>query len=189
MDKTLTLTQIHDLAITNQYEFASLNSVIRVESSGHGFSPVTGRIIIQFEPSWFKREYHEWQSHTAGHTWVNNGVGNQTEEWKAFDDAFYIDKNAAMQATSIGLMQVMGFHWSELGFTSVGAMWDFAKESEANQVTLGIRFIKSIPKLNQALINKDWKTFAYYYNGSAYAKFKYDTRLATEYDSSKRLAA
>jgi len=189
MDKTLTLTQIHDLANSNGYPFAALNSVIRVESSGHGFSPLTGRIIIQFEPTWFKREFADWKNHSDGHTWVNNGVGNQTDEWKAFNDAFAINANAAMEATSIGLMQVMGFHWKDLGFTSVGAMWDFAKESEANQVALGIRFIKTIPKLDTALKNKDWATFAYYYNGSGYAKFNYDSRLATEYQKSVNLAA
>lgn len=185
MNKTLTLAQISQLATTNGYEPAALKAVVNVESSGHGFSTVTGRIIIQFEPTWFKRKYADWLNHQANHTWQNNGVDDQTNEWKAFNDAFYINSNAAMEATSIGLMQVMGFHWSELSFHSVGAMWDFAKESEANQVALGIRFIKNNQKLHQALINKDWATFAFSYNGRGYKKFNYDTRLKAAYNQAK----
>lgn len=187
--KTLTKSDIQNLATTNGYEPAALKANIDVESPGYGFSRVTGRIIIQFEPSWFRRKYADWLVHQANHTWQNNGVEDQTNEWKAFNDAFYINANAAMQATSIGMMQVMGFHWSELGFESVGAMWDFAKESEANQVALGIRFIKKNPKLHQALINKDWATFAFYYNGSGYKKFNYDTRMATAYKNAQKLFA
>src|SRR5690348_10415690 len=107
----LTKADIISLARANGYEYAALQAVINVESSGHGFSSVTGKIIIQFEPSWFKRKYEDWKTHQANHTWQNNGVEDQTNEWKAFNDAFYISSDAAMQATSIGMMQVMGFHW------------------------------------------------------------------------------
>lgn len=180
-EKSLTTDQVKNLALINGYESPALKAVINVESSGHGFSEVTGRIIIQFEPSWFKRLYKDWSAHAAGHTWKNNGVSNQTIEWQAFNDAFAINKEAAMQATSVGMMQVMGFHYKLLGFKSAGEMWDYAKESEANQVDLGIRFIKSNSKLEKALKEKDWATFAYYYNGAGYKKFNYDNRLAHEY--------
>lgn len=179
--KTLTTDQIKALASTNGYEYAALNAVVQVESSGHGFSSVTGKIIIQFEPTWFKRKYADWQKFQANHTWQNNGVDDQTAEWRAFNDAFSLSATAAMQATSIGLMQVMGFHYRLLGFNSVGEMWDHAKESEANQLDIGIRFIKSNPKLDQALKEKNWRLFAYYYNGSQYEKFNYHNRLANAY--------
>lgn len=184
MEKTLTSSQIILLANDSGYEPSALNSVIKTESSGHGFSDKTGRIIIQFEKSWFKRKYSDWSKHSVGHTWINNGVSDQSNEWIAFNDAYGINANAAMESTSIGMMQVMGFHWKLLGFKSVGEMWEYAKKSEANQVDLGIRFIKSNPKLNAALVNKDWATFAYYYNGSGYKEFKYDIRLKNNYNSS-----
>lgn len=183
---TLTTAQITDLAQKNKYEYAALKAVINVESSGHGFSLVTGRIVIQFEPSWFKRKYSEWKAATAGHIWHNNGVSDQLTEWKAFNDAFGISPDAAMQSTSIGMMQVMGFHYKLLGFKTVGEMWDYGKVSEANQVDLGIRFIKANVKLDKALREKDWPTFAYYYNGEGYKKYNYDTRLAQEYRQGSR---
>lgn len=189
MDKFLTRAQISDLAESNGYDFAALMAVIDVESSGHGFSAVTGNIIIQFEPKWFKWSYKDWMHHTANNTWQNNGVGNQTIEWVAFNEAFAIDADAAMQSTSIGLMQVMGFHYKALGFKTVGAMWDFAKESESNQVALGTRFIKSKTALDHALKNNMWGVFALYYNGPQYKKFSYDTRLMNSYNHYKKTAA
>lgn len=177
MNQKLTDIQVRDLAANHGYPYAMLKAIIAVESGGIGFSRITGKIIIQFEPSWFKREYADWKKFSEGRTWINNGVGNQEIEWKAFDDAFSIDANAAMESTSIGMMQVMGFHWKELGFESVGAMWDYAKECEANQIDIAIRFIKSNAKLDQAVKNKDCVTTAYYYNGAGYKKYNYDARL------------
>ncbi len=164
------------MAAKDGYPFAALMALIEVESNEHGFSETTGKIIIQFERHWFQIECKTWKQHKDA-TWLNNGVGNQCIEWKAFDAAFAIDPVAAMEATSIGMMQVMGFHWKELGFETVGAMWDHAKVSEANQVDIAIRFIKLNPKLDAALKNKDWPTVAYYYNGSGYKKYNYDHRL------------
>lgn len=172
MSKKLLNTQIAELAKTNGYTFDNLKSVIKVESGGIGFSE-DGKLIIQFEPSWFKRK----SPYTPSGLWSQNGVERQVREWQAFNDAFAKDPNAAMESTSIGLMQVMGFHFSLLGFKTVGAMWDYAKVSERNQLDLAIRFIKSNKKLDNALKKGDAATFAYYYNGSQYKKFKYDTRL------------
>lgn len=181
MDKYLTKEQIADLAVSNGYEPAALMAVIDVESSGHGFSSVTGKIIIQFEPSWFKRLNEDWPKHIVGHFWFKNKVENQTMEWIAFNDAYGIDPDAAMQATSIGMLQVMGFHYKELGFNTVGEMWNYGKESEFNQVDLGLRFIKSKPVLHNALKNKVWPAFAKFYNGEDYKKYNYDNRLAFSY--------
>lgn len=184
ISKKLTAGQIADLACKNGYEFAALNAIIQVESGGVGFAS-DGKPIIQFEPSWFKRKHPGWAKDTKNTAWEDNKVEGQAGEWKAFNSAFASNPNAAMESTSIGLMQVMGFHYSELGFKTVGAMWDFAKESEANQVQLAIAFIKTNSKLDAALKNKDWATFAYYYNGAGYKQFKYDTRIAAAYNKSK----
>lgn len=179
--KQLTQQQIKDLAAKYALTYAQLRAVIGVESGGFGFSAKTGKIIIQFETSWFKRNKADWIKDTKNTFWQSNGVGDQTEEWKAFNSAFLSDSQAAMKSTSIGLMQVMGFHWKFLGFKNVGAMWDFAKESEANQLELGLKFISSNPKMLKALQTNDWAKFAYYYNGEQYKKYNYDTRLSKEY--------
>ena len=153
----------------------NIRKVIAVESAGRGFDPKTGKIIIQFEPSWFKRKFSNWDKFLG--IWQNNGVENQPKEWSAFNDAFAKNPTSAMESTSIGMMQVMGFHWKLLGFTSVGQMWDYAKKGEYEQVRLGLLFIKSNPKMYKALQNSDWDTFAYYYNGAQYKRFNYAERL------------
>jgi len=179
MEKKLTKQQIAEKAINNGWDFKALNAIIKVESGGIGFA-ADGKIIIQFEPSWFKRK----SPYTPSGLWSQNGVERQAREWQAFNDAFAKDPDAAMQSTSIGLMQVMGFHFRALGFKSVGEMWDFAKVSEVNQLELAIRFIKLNPKLDKAVKSRDWPTVAYYYNGSQYRKFNYDTRLKDAYNNS-----
>ena len=162
------LSEEFDIPVIN------IKKVVKVESGGQGFSKETGKIIIQFEPSWFKRK----SPYTPSGKWSLNKVEKQTAEWVAFNDAFLKDKNAAMESTSVGLMQVMGFHWKLLGFKSVGEMWDYAKVSESNQLRLGLLFIKSNNKMYKALKTSDWDTFAYYYNGAQYKKFDYANRLA-----------
>jgi hypothetical protein len=179
--KLLTNAQINDLAVNSGYEYRVLRSIIQVESGQHGFHPVTGKIIIQFEPSWFRRLYKDWAAATRHITWQSNQVGNQAAEWKAFNSAFAVNAEAAMKSTSIGMMQLMGFHYAETGFKRVGEMWDFAKESEHNQVLLAIKWIKTVPQLDLAIKNKDWQLIAYYYNGANYRAFHYDTRLLSAY--------
>lgn len=193
MGKSINNVEILELAKANAIPYENLKAVILVEGAGKGFDPVTGKILIQFEPHWYKRKYKDWQKFSAAQSlWIRNKVGVQSVEWEAFNDAFNEDPNsdadaiAAMEATSIGMMQVMGFHWSLLGFKSVGDMWDYAKQSERNQVELGIRFIKTNKKMYTALQNGDFATFAYYYNGAEYKKFKYDTRMISAREQAKK---
>lgn len=97
-----------------------------------------------------------------------------------------------MEATSIGLMQVMGFNYEMCGFKSVGEMWDYAKVSERNQLEIGMRFIKANPALYKALKEKNWHLVAYYYNGSEYKKMAkkwgrepYNISMGNAYDKYK----
>jgi hypothetical protein len=60
-------------------------------------------------------------------------------------------------------------------------MWDFAKESEHNQVWLAIKWMKTVRPLDLAIKNKDWQKIAYCYNGANYRAFCYDSRLLSAY--------
>lgn len=133
--------------------------------------------VVGGGPSSYEISVNAWQ--------ILNGVEGQTSEYKAFSRAFKFEPDSAMMAASIGLMQVLGEHYKSLGFKTVGEMWDFARVSEHNQVIIAIRFIKQNKKLDLALKSKDWETFAYYYNGSAYKKFNYHTRMAACYKNFK----
>lgn len=149
----------------SEIEFAVLRAFIAVESGGKGFDGVTGKILIQFEPHHFRRI----SGRVNGQIWPANKIDVQSKEWKAFNEAFRIDPDAAMQATSIGLPQIMGFHWKRLGYSSVGAMWDDFKSGIVNQIKALIKFIDTDPRLKKAILEKDWHKIAYYYNGAGYA--------------------
>ncbi|HQW84827.1 MAG: N-acetylmuramidase family protein [Chitinophagaceae bacterium] len=147
-------------------EPAMFLAFIEVESGGKGFDDLTGKILIQFEPSWFRKKV----AYAPSGAWSVNKVDVQSKEWVAFNDAFKINPNAAMESTSIGLPQIMGFHWKLLGYKSVGEMWDDFKRGEYQQVLALARYIKANPKLYSAIKRKDWHMIAYLYNGSQYKK-------------------
>jgi len=177
MSKKITEAEYSALAKEFAITVADIKTVVAVESGGKGFDEATGKLIIQFEPSWFKRN----APYTPSGKWSLNKVEKQAREWECFNDAFSKNPEAAMESTSVGVMQVMGFHWKKLGFKSVGAMWDYAKESEYNQIRLGLLFIRANKKMFQALKDHVWSVFAYYYNGENYEQFQYDVKLAKAY--------
>lgn len=160
----LTIGQIANIACEYGIEYAALRAFMEVESGGIGFAKDTGKIIIQFEPSWFKKK----APYAPSGKWSVNGVEKQSAEWIAFNDAFRINPNAAMGSTSIGLGQIMGFHYARLGFKTVGAMWDDAKVSEVNQLRQLVKFIATDQVLLKAIKAKDFHTVAVRYNGAGY---------------------
>ena len=168
------ITELEYRNLANEFTvpISSIKAIDSVESNGQGFDLSTGRIVIQFETSYFKKI----SKLTTG-LWSTNKVELQAKEWAAFNDAFSKNPNAAMESTSIGRMQVMGIHWERLGFESVGSMWDYAKISESNQLWLGLKFISTNPKLLDAVQNRVWKTVAYLYNGPTYWIKGYDKKL------------
>lgn len=145
-------------------EWEAVAAFIEVESGGRGFDSKTGKILIQFEPSWFKRK----APYAPSGIWSVNKVDVQSKEWEAFNDAFKKDKNAAMESTSIGLGQIMGFHYKRLGYDEVGMMWDDAKRGEDRQVYQIVKFITTDKNLLTHLTNKDWHNVAKIYNGAGY---------------------
>ena len=153
----------------SKIEPSALQAFISVESGGRGFCPTTGKIMIQFEAHWFSKFTGIKRDHQNSHRWDENQVEVQPNEWRAFNEAFSLDPDAAMQSTSIGLPQIMGFHYARLGHQTVGDMWDDFKVGELNQVKALIKFIETDTRLEKALIEKDWHLVAYIYNGAGYA--------------------
>lgn len=143
-------------------EYAALMAFISVESGGKGF--INDRIVIQFEPSWFRKK----APFAPSGLWSLNKVENQDKEYKAFSNAFKINKDAAMQSTSWGLGQIMGFHYGRIGFKTVDDMVDAFKTGEYEQVKGMVKFIASDPKLLKAIREKNWHLVATYYNGGGY---------------------
>ena len=156
--------QIIQLAKASGRDAAALLAFIEVETGGEGFDPRTGKILIQFEPAWFRKK----EPYAPSGAWSLNKVEVQSKEWTAFNEAFRINPNAAMESTSIGVGQIMGFHYKRLGYSSVGAMWDDAKSGLNGQFKQLLKFIDTDSRLSQALAAKNWHVVASIYNGAGY---------------------
>ena len=79
----------------------------------------------------------------------------------------------------------MGFNYATLGYSSVQKFVNDMYGSEATQLEGFVRFIKADPRLVKALRNLDWATFARIYNGPAYKKNNYDTKMSDAYKKFK----
>lgn len=184
-----------------------LRAVVLVEAGKSGFFIDWNgdkRIKIQFEPHIFvrvlKRRGVKARLFRAGRfrsVYVDgkfilmNKVDRQKKEWDAFNKAWKVDKEVTMLSTSYGLGQIMGFNYKLAGYDTVGQMLDHFKESEHNQIQGMIAFMQNRKvrgvSLLQMLKNKDFQSFARYYNGPGYKKYNYDTRIENAYKKFKML--
>lgn len=166
----------------SRVELPIMKAFIQVESGGKGFG-VDGRLLIQFEPVWFKRL----EPYAPSGAWSVNGIERQSKEWEAFKSAMDISLDGAIQATSLGLPQIMGFHYKRLGYESSYQMFNAFCVSLENQIKGLIKFIETDPKLLKALKEQDWHTVASIYNGKNYKQLA--ERIGREpYDISLRKA-
>ena len=191
MDKKLTVQQIRDIAKANGIEYAALRAVIEVEAAGDGFLP-DGKPKILFEPHVFYRLLGNKNYFTVRKNamlkdgdicypkWGTLPYGKVSQQHERLTRAAKYDRESALMACSWGLFQVMGFNWSSLGYTSLQEFVNDMYRDEASQVDAGVRFIKH-NKLDVYLNKLDWASFAKGYNGSGYAKNKYDKKLAAAY--------
>ena len=90
---------------------------------------------------------------------------------------------AAYQSVSMGLFQVMGFNYAAAGYGSAVEMHAaLTRGGLPAHLACGIAFMRSKGLLKK-LGAHQWKEFALGYNGTAYRKNEYDTKLAAGYAS------
>lgn len=180
---------IAELAHTLEVEPAALAAVVEVESGGRVQALVEGRPepLIRFEGHYFdrrlsgeRRERARREGLAAPQAGVIRNPASQAARWQMLRRASEIDRKAAFESTSWGVGQVMGAHWAWLGYPSVDAMVEEAREGLAGQLRLMARYIEKAG-LADALRTHDWASFARSYNGPAYRRNRYDAKLAAAY--------
>jgi murein L,D-transpeptidase YcbB/YkuD len=168
---------------------AALLAVAELETGLRAHATVDGRRepLIRFEGHYFDRRLSEADRGRAREAGLSSpragGVANpasQAARWKLLERAAAIDRKAAYESVSWGLGQVMGAHWAWLGYASVEALVTEARSGVAGQARLMATFIDKAG-LAGALRSRDWAAFARGYNGPAYHRNAYDTRLAAAY--------
>jgi N-acetylmuramidase/Putative peptidoglycan binding domain len=182
-DITQEITQAARAANTDP---AALLSVVEVESAGKFFARIKGRDepLIRFECHYFDRRLNDEQRVRARAAGISSPLAGrvpnphlQEDRWALLERACAFSRPAALESVSWGIGQIMGAHWKALGFGSVEEMVELARSGAAGQIRLLILFLEKnglIPLLNA----HDWAAFALRYNGPAYWRYAYDTKLA-----------
>ena len=189
MSKKLTEAQIAAQAKALVIEVAALRAVIEVECKGSGFN-ADGTPVILFERHVFRqrliangkavvadkamRERPDLCSKSTG------AYGLYSAQHGRLNAAAQYHRDSALESASWGIGQVMGYHWKSLGYPSLQAFINAMYKDEASQLDAMCRYIR-VNNLVNALKNKDWKSFARGYNGTAYAKNSYDVKLGNAY--------
>lgn len=181
MASKLTEQDYQDAARLLQCELAAIKAVAAVESRGSGFHD-NGKPRILFERHIFHRYTKgRWDgSHPGLSSATPGGYGAASVQWERFEMAAQLDRKAAMLSISMGLFQIMGFNFQAAGFPTVEAFFDAMHKDEREHLIAFCRFLKSVG-LDDELRDHEWRAFARGYNGPAYRKNNYDTKLAAAY--------
>lgn len=163
---------------------ATYLAVVEVESAGRPFLDNNAPIFL-FERHVFFKTLSGAERQLA----VNAGLAHKgwrrktqyvdqrtdTQKLVLIDRARALNTEAANQACSWGVGQVMGSNAKDLGYDSATAMVEAFATIEG-QVEGMVRFCRT-NKLLGALKRQDWGTFALRYNGQGYRRNGYDTKL------------
>ena len=194
-NKKTTLQQMRDMAkLYGIQNVALLQAVHEVECRGNGFND-DGTPVILFERHVFRQRLNANKKFTALAKAEKErpdlcsknagGYGLYSQQHQRLASATNYDRTSALESCSWGIGQVMGYHWESLGYVSLQAFINEMYRNEASQLNAMCRYIKA-NNLTNALNNQDWKSFAKGYNGIAYAKNKYDTKLANAFKKFNR---
>lgn len=162
-------------------------AVLTVETRGFGFLK-DRRPQILFERHVFHRLTNGRfdSSHENISSSNPGGYSGDAGEYARLENALSLDREAALQSASWGIGQVMGYNYSVAGFNNVNDMVAAMVKDENAQLLAMSNFIKG-NNLHKALQRQNWVSFARGYNGPAFKKNEYDTRLAAAYAKNKVL--
>lgn len=170
---------------------ATIRALTEIESNRSGYLGQSDLPKILFEGHVFHR--------LTGGTFADDFPNLSYPKWtKAFYQggraeydrllaAVELDLEAALQATSWGLFQIMGFNHQACGFGSVRDYVNTIAESEGQQLQAFVGFIAT-NGLADLLKRQDWVAFARRYNGPGYQQNQYDTKLAAAFARARREA-
>ncbi len=164
-------------------EVAAIRAVWQVETRGKSFDN-QGRLTALFEPHHFYRLTSGDERRAAvaaGLAYPRWGTRPYpADSYPRILAAMKIDEEIALQATSWGGPQIMGFNHAMIGYPTARAMVEDFLSGEGPQVAAFAKFVRA-SDLAPALRMKNWTEFARRYNGAGYAKNAYDKHLAQAY--------
>lgn len=194
-DKLLSEDDLKEFASQYNLELAVVKAVNEVESNGKGFL-LDGRPRILFEGHVFWRELKargidpqtlvsDRSKNVLYKSWVTTFYEGGKQEYDRLEKAAGLSDDdavhdAAYASASYGAFQIMGFHYTLLGYPTVDNFVSDLYTHESKHLKAFGLFCKA-NNLIRHLQSKNWASFAKGYNGSGYKKNKYDTKLASAY--------
>jgi hypothetical protein len=170
-------------------EAAAIRAVAEVEAAGAGFLP-DGRPAVLYEAHIF----HRLTGGKHANAKDRRGVKLSSPKWDRSlygatgaaqhnrrEDAAKLDATAAHKACSWGAFQILGENYKAAGCSTIDEFVDKMNKGAAAHLDAFVAFIKADPKLHNALLAKQWATFARIYNGPGYAANAYDQKMANAY--------
>ncbi|GAA5504088.1 hypothetical protein Dxin01_03856 [Deinococcus xinjiangensis] len=158
---------------TNFQALVGRNMTIRFEN--HKFYQFWGKAHQQVFNQHYKFGAYnangKWQTY-LGHQWRpdqssgwQNFHGNQAKEWQVLDASRQLSDTAALESISMGLGQIMGFNYADLGYPNVQAMFKDLQFGARPQLDAIINFV--LKNGMKALQRHDFIAFSKAYNGAA----------------------
>jgi len=157
----------------------AVKAVLAVETAGGGFL-LDGRPKILFERHWFSRLTKNIYDEKYPHISNPKHGGYNEDSWSKLYQAVQLNWEAAVSSCSWGIGQLMGFNWELAGERSLMGFVLAMHHNEDVQLMLMANFIKGI-NADDELRRSDWRGFAKLYNGPAYERNNYHTKLAAAY--------
>ncbi len=187
-DTILALTEQDFLEVAQSLgvEVAAIKAVVEIEAgcTHEGFS-APGKPLINFDLTMFrrfaKRHGVNLSKYGKSHSVVfNSHRGSQLRANRRLEAAKTIHPQAAVEGTFWGMFQIVGFNWKRCGAESLENFVELMSRSERDQLDMFANFITNTG-LVKHLQSKNWAAFARGYNGPAYARRRYHTRMASAY--------
>ena len=170
-----------------------IHAVLDVEAAGSGFDS-QGRVKALYEPHIAYREANKLKDKTIINRLVKAGLAYPRWGQKPYPkdsyprilEAYSIAGDLALEATSFGLGQVMGFNHKAAGYPSALAMVEAFADDEETHLDAMVNFIIT-NGLDDEIRRHDWAGFARGYNGSGYRANKYDEKLAAAFSKWRKI--
>ena len=180
---SFTREKAREIAARLNCDAATVLAVAEIESGGRHDLP-DGRPQILFEAHWFSKltghQYDESHPNISSREWNRSLYKGGAAEWGRLNAAIQLDAEAALKSASWGLFQIMGFNHKAAGFETVVDFVNFIKGPDDADMEAFVNFVKANPLVLKAMQEKDWKSFARFYNGPG-AVASYSAKMADAY--------
>lgn len=173
-------------------EAAALRAVATVEAGAAGAFNDDGTPVVLFER-------HKFERHTGGRfhgatlpngkadwsliswpTW--GGYGPSSIQHAKLAHAVTLDREAALKSASFGLFQILGENYAAAGFPVLQDFVNAMYLDVDEHLRALVMFIRSNPRLHQAIRARDWPVVAFNYNGPRFMENRWDSKMQAAYE-------